>query len=214
VEELAADRSSVIKEAGMSFLVRFLFAGMVLGGSTAALAQPADPLRPLTACAFGNNLRAQSVDRWPGEAAARTVQTSNGPMAVSVADGYRMMLAYPDSKPFVNLKLERSQPGKLAADRIAILAQMTTFAATPGAPVSPFKVIERNGVEIMALNSPSLDGGGVISIYTLISEKSKVIATAYLLNQKPAERKFKDYQQYQQLRDDFIFALAVCMAEL
>jgi hypothetical protein len=214
VEELATDRSSVIKEAGMSFLVRFLFAGMVLGGSAAALAQPADPLRPLTTCTFGNKLRAESVDRWPGDAVARKVQTSNGPMAVSVADGYRMMLAFPDTKPFVNLKLERSQPGKLAADRTAILAQMTTFAATPGAPVSPFKVIERNGVEIMALNSPSLDGGGVISIYTLISEKSNVIATAYLLNQKPAERKFKDYQQYQQLRDDFIFALAVCMAEL
>jgi hypothetical protein len=198
----------------MSFLVRFLFAGMVLGGSTAALAQPADPLRQLTTCSFGNDLLAQSVSRWPADAPARIVQTSGGPMPVSVADGYRMMLAYPHTKPFVNLKLERSQPGRLAADRTAILAQMTSFAATPGATVSPFKVIARNGIEIMALNSPSLDGGGVISIYTLISEKSKVIATAYLLNQKPAERKFKDYQQYQQLRDDFIFALAVCMAEL
>jgi hypothetical protein len=198
----------------MSFLVRFVFAGMVLGGCTAALAQPADPLRLLASCPFGNGLLAHSVERWPGDAPKRMVQTSTGPMPVSVADGYRMLLAYPNSKPFVNLKLERSQPGKLAADRTAILGQMTTFAATPGAPVSPFKVIERNGVEIMALNSPSLDGGGVISIYTLISEKSNVIATAYLLNQKPAERKFKDYRQYQQLRDDFIFALAVCMAEL
>jgi hypothetical protein len=187
---------------------------MVLGGSSAALAQSADPLRQLTTCGFGNKLRVESVARWPDDAPGRMVQTSNGPMPVSVADGYRMMLAYPGTKPFVNLKLERSQPGKLAADRTAILAQMTSFAATPGAPVSPFKVVARNGVEIMALNSSSLDGGGVISIYTLISEKSNVIATAYLLNQKPAERRFKDFQQYQQLRDDFIFALAVCMAEL
>jgi hypothetical protein len=187
---------------------------MVLGGCTAALAQPADPLRPLTTCAFGNKLRVESVARWPADTSARMVQTGNGPMPVSVADGYRMMLAYPGTKPFVNLKLERSQPGKLAADRTAILAQMTSFAATPGAQVAPFKVIARHGVEIMALNSSSLDGGGVISIYTLISEKSNVVATAYLLNQKPDERKFKDFQQYQQLRDDFIFALAVCMAEL
>ena len=35
-----------------------------------------------------------------------------------------------------------------------------------------------------------------------------MIATAYLLNQKPSERKFKNYEQYQALRDDFIFALA------
>jgi hypothetical protein len=134
-------------------------------------------------------------------------------MQVSVADGYRMLLAYPDSAPFVNLKLERSQPGRLAADRTAILAQMTSFAATPGAPVAPFRVVERNGVEIMALNSPALTGG-VLSVYTLISEKNNVIATAYLLNQKPAQRKFKDYRQFQALRDEFIYSLAVCMAEL
>lgn len=198
------------------YLVRFLFAAMVLGGPGAVLAQaqPADPLRPLANCSFGPGLQAISVDRSPSTMTARSVQTSTGPMQVSVADGYRIMLAFPDTLPFVNLKLERSQPGRLAADRTAILAQMTSFAATPGATVAPFKVIERNGVEIMALNNPSLGGGGVISIYTLISEKSNVIATAYLLDQKPAQRKFKDYEQYQALRDEFIFALAVCMAEL
>ena len=199
----------------MSHPVRVVFAAMVLCGPAAALAQdpPADPLRPLMSCSFGKDLRAQSVNRWPAGMPTRAVQTSTGPMQVSVADGYRMLLAYPDTAPFVNLKLERSQPGKLGADRTAILAQMTSFAATPGAPVAPFKVVERNGVEIMALNNPALNGG-VISVYTLISEKNNVIATAYLLNQKPAERKFKNYEQYQALRDDFIYSLAVCMAEL
>ena len=198
----------------MSHLVRFLFAAMVLCGPGGAQARPGpDPLRPLTNCSFGNDLQARSVHRWPASLSSRLVQTSTGPMKVSVADGYRVMLAFPGTAPFVNLKIERSQPGKLAADRTAILAQMTSFAATPGATVAPFKVVERHGVEIMALNNPTLNGG-VISIYTLISEKSNVIATAYLLNQKPSERKFKDYEQYQALRDDFIFALAVCMAEL
>lgn len=195
-------------------LVRVVFAAMVLCGPGGALARAAaDPLRPLASCGFGNELQAKSVHRWPASQSSRMVQTSTGPMQVSVADGYRMLLAFPNTAPFVNLKLERSRPGRLAADRTAILAQMTSFAATPGATVAPFKVVERNGVEIMALNNPTLNGG-VISLYTLISEKSNVIATAYLLNQKPSERKFKDYAQYQALRDDFIFALAVCMAEL
>jgi hypothetical protein len=200
----------------MSHLVRVVFAAMVLCGPGAALAQdpPADPLRPLTSCAFGKDLQARSVHRLTDRTPWRMVQTSNGPKQVSVADGYRMVLAFPDTAPFVNLKLERSQPGRLTSDRTAILAQMTSFAATPGATVAPFKVVERNGVEIMALNNPTLNGGDVISIYTLISEKSNVIATAYLLDQKPSERKFKDYEQYQALRDEFIFALAVCMAEL
>jgi hypothetical protein len=200
----------------MSHSVRFVFAAMVLCGAGAAPAQdpPADPLRPLLSCPFGNGLQARSIERWPGNTPSRMVQTSSGPKQVSVADGYRMLLAFPHTAPFVNLKLERSQPGRLAADRTAILAQMTSFAATPGATVAPFKVIERNGIEIMALNNPTLDGGGVISIYTLISERDNLIATAYLLNQKPAQRKFQSYQQYQAMRDDFIYALALCMAEL
>jgi hypothetical protein len=197
----------------MSHPVRVIFAVMVLGGPGAVLAQAADPLRPLVNCSFGKDLQAQSIHRAPPSMSSRMVQTSTGPMQVSVADGYRIMLAFPDTAPFVNLKLERSLPGRLAADRTAILAQMTSFAATPGTSVAPFRVVERNGIEIMALNNPSLNDG-VISIYTLISEKSNVIATAYLLNQKPAARKFKDYGQYQALRDEFIFSLAVCMAEL
>ncbi|MDL2355335.1 MAG: hypothetical protein QFF03_08770 [Pseudomonadota bacterium] len=198
----------------MFHLVRIVVAAALLCGAGAASARerPDDPLRPLTACPFGKDLQARSVARWPAGTPSRAVQTASGPMQVSVADGYRMLLAFPDTAPFVNLKLERSQPGKLAADRTAILAQMTSFAATPGAPVAPFKVLEREGVEIMALNNPTLSGG-VISVYTLISERTNVIATAYLLNQKPAERKFQNYAQYQALRDDFIYALALCMAE-
>ena len=199
----------------MSYLVRVVFVVMVLCGAGCALARqaPADPLGPLMRCSFGKDLQAQSVNRWPANMPARAVQTSTGPMQVSIADGYRMLLAYPNTAPFVNLKLERSQPGKLGADRTAILAQMTSFAATPGAPVAPFKVIERSGIEIMALNNLTLTGD-VISLYTLISEKNNVIATAYLLNQKPAERKFKNFEQYQALRDDFIHSLTVCMAAL
>ncbi|MES2758453.1 MAG: hypothetical protein V4693_13855 [Pseudomonadota bacterium] len=198
----------------MSYSIRFVFAAMVLCGAAAApaQAQPPDPLRPLLACPYANGLKARSLERWPANLASRQVHTSTGPMQVSVADGYRLMLAFPDTAPFVNLKLERSQPGKLAADRTAILAQMTTFAATPGAPVAPFKVIERHGVEIMALNNTTLDGS-VVSIYTLISEKHHLIATAYLLNQKPEQRKFQTYEQYQAMRDDFVYALALCMAE-
>ncbi|MFC0131418.1 hypothetical protein CR105_02945 [Massilia eurypsychrophila] len=200
----------------MSYSIRFVFAAMVLSGAAAAHAQDptSDPLRALLACPYANGLKAPSVERLPGNMASRTVQTSTGPMQVSVADGYRMMLAFPDTAPLVNLKLERSQPGKLAADRTAILAQMTSFAATPGTKVAPFKVIERQGVEIMTLNNPTLNGGGVISIYTLISEKNNVIATAYLLDQKPAQRKFQTYEQYLALRDEFIYALALCMAEM
>ncbi|MES2130484.1 MAG: hypothetical protein V4463_24695 [Pseudomonadota bacterium] len=186
---------------------------LLLAVSGAAAAQgDGDPLRPLLACTFGGELKPVSASRLNTGAAWRTVETSAGPMRVSTADGYRMMLAFPDSEPFVNLKLERPAAGRLSEDRTAILAQMTSFAARPGAHVEPFKVAAHNGVEVMALNNGALTGG-VISMYTLISEKSNVVATAYLLNPKPERRKFKSYAEYEALRDAFIASLSQCMAD-
>jgi hypothetical protein len=210
-------RPSLIRSIGdrmtSSFLV-LLASAALAAAAVAAPAQGADPLRAMAACPFGKDLKPVSVNRWAVGAQWRAVQTGSGPMQVSIADGYRMLLAYPGSDPFVNLKLERSAPGKLAQDRMAILAKMTSFAATPGAPVAPFKAFAQNGVEVMALNGRSIDGEGVISMYTLISEKTGVVATVYLLNQKPDRRKFQTFAQYRALRDDFIFDLALCMAEL
>ncbi|MES2149714.1 MAG: hypothetical protein V4508_07950 [Pseudomonadota bacterium] len=179
-----------------------------------AAARASDDLRRLAACPFGPQLNAVSVDRLANRASWRTVKTSSGTMRVSVADGYRVMLAFPDSGPFVNLKLERSAPGRFGADRAAILAQMTSFAASPNAPVTPFQVVVRNGVELMMLESASIGAGGPIGMYTFVSEHAGVVATAYLLNQKPGRRKFQTLQQYRQLRDGFITALSGCMQQL
>jgi hypothetical protein len=200
----------------MQHLIRVFCAALLMGGAAHAVAQdaaPQDVLRPLTTCAFGDQLQAARVEHRSPAPPWRSVQTATGPLQVSVADGYRMLLGYPDSAPFVNLKLERSQPGMLARDRDAILAQMRNFAALPGAAVAPLQVVARNGIEIMALNGHKLDGD-VVGIYTLISAKHDVVATAYLLNAEPARRKFKTVPQYRAARDDFIFALALCMAEL
>ena len=177
----------------------------------AAAQGEADNLRPLLSCTFGGDLKPVSASRLTSGMTWRTVETSAGPMRVSTADGYRMVLAFPDSEPFVNLKLERPAQGRLSEDRTAILAQMTSFAARPGAHVEPFKVAANNGVEVMGLNNGSLTGG-VISMYTLIAEKSNVVATAYLLNQKPERRRFKSYAEFEALRDAFISSLSNCLA--
>ena len=171
-----------------------------------------DSLRPLVNCPFGKQLQALSVDRRSGTAPWRAVATSFGSLRVSSVDGYRVMLGQPGGAPIVNLKLEKSAPGKLADDRTAILAQMTSFAARPNAPVTPFKVVTRNGIEVMMLEDVRLDRSGPVGIYTLVSEKANVVATAYLLNQRADRRGYKNAQEYTALRDEFIGALSSCMA--
>jgi len=182
--------------------------GSAAAGACAAAADgaPADPLRPLLACSWGGQLAAQGVTRWPAGRTGRPVDTPDGEKWVSVADGYRLMLAFPGSAPFVNLKLERSMPGRLAQDRDVIRAEMGAMARA-----GKLEVSERDGVEILTLNNASFDDS-VIGIVTLFAKNKNVIATAYLLNAKPEQRKFASYQEYMVLRDAFIDALARCVA--
>jgi hypothetical protein len=166
-----------------------------------------DPLRPLLACSWGGQLAVQGVTRRAAGQNARAVSGPDGEQSVSVADGYRLMLAFPGSAPFVNLKLERSMPGRLAQDRAIIRTQMEAMGRE-----GVLEVSQRGDVEILALDNSSLDGFSVISMVTLIAEQKNVIATAYVLNAKPDQRKFGNYQEYMVLRNAFVDALARCLA--
>jgi hypothetical protein len=195
----------------MVAMVRVVFAMAVLCCCALVHAE-SDALRRLADCSFGPQLRPQSVTRRHELATSRAVQTSAGALRVSVADGYRVMLGFADGASFVHLRLDRSAPGMLGRDRAAILMQMTEFAARPGATVAPFKVTLRRGIEVMALDNPALQPS-VVGVYTFISERHGIIATAYLLNQH-GQRGFTNYQQYQVLREAFVDALSACMAAL
>ncbi|TFW26581.1 hypothetical protein E4L96_04175 [Massilia arenosa] len=169
----------------------------------------ADPLRAAVQCGYSGGLHALDVTHTVPRAKQRTVTTASGSMQVSVADGYRMRLAFPGTDPFVQLKLERSLPEQFEADRTAILAQLTWFTAQPKAP--QLKVLPARGIEVLGLDEAALNGAGVIGVYTLIVPSSGVVATAYLLRQTSARKAYADYPRYVQLRDRFLSELATCL---
>jgi hypothetical protein len=182
----------------------------LLGSVAGAAPAQDDPLRPVLACSFSGGLRAQSVTHGKEAAPQRTVSTSSGPMTVSVADSYRVQLAFPGSDPFATLKLERSVPGRIEEDRTAILAQLTSFAAKPNAP--PLKVVPARGVQVMGMDQPALlPASGVLGMYTLIAPPRAVVASVYLLQHTPGHNEYADYAQYAGLRDRFLGELATCM---
>ena len=188
-----------------------LLAASLLHAAPAVAAQSA--LLSYAGCPLGGNLTAVSINpRTAGAPPTRTVDADTSKQAVSVADGLRVMLAFPDTDPFVNLKVERSVPGHYAADKQLILDQLHTMAKRkPGAAGAVERSVDK-GIDIAALNNPRLDGGGVVSMYTLFDDRQEVIATAYLLNQK--RRAFQSYEEYRGLRDRFIGDLTTCMAML
>lgn len=174
----------------------------------------ADPLGPLAQCINRSAFQFRQQDRLPAHVTTRSVKLATGEGQVSTADGYRLMLFRKSNLPFVNLKIERSAEGRFAADRETIVVQMQQMSANSKPPnLVPLETDTRQGVEVLGLNNPNImQSSGVISLYTLLHAASGTVATAYLLNQPADKREFATDAQYQALRDQFIAALASCMA--
>jgi hypothetical protein len=142
---------------------------------------------------------------------ARPADSPNGKRLVSVADAYRVILAFPNTDPFVNLKIEVSVAGRYSEDKRAVLEQMQDFAASAKGVTVSLERSTRNGVDIAGLNNPSIESSQ-ISLYSLFDDKETLIVTAYILNQVPERRAFKDMAAYKRLRDAFLQEYAQCMA--
>jgi hypothetical protein len=183
-----------------------------------ALPQLLDPSRqpsrllPYTRCELSGGLAPTIVERAASLPMARPVETSRGQKRVSVADGYRMILAYPNTDPFVNLKIELSVDGQYAADKQTVLEQMQNMSATSRGVAVNLERSVAGGVDIAALNNPGLEGAA-LSFYTFFDDAKEVIVTAYVLNQLPARRAFQTVAEYQRLRDKFVSEFAACLRE-
>lgn len=144
----------------------------------------------------------------------RMIKLSSGPVHVSTADGYRLMIYRKSSSPLVNLKIERSAEGRFAEDRRSIIDQMKEIAAGTKPPDQiDLETSTQKGIELLAINNRDIDNvSGVISMYTLLDAANGNVATVYLLNQRPEVREYASNAEYAELRDRFIGLLSDCMA--
>ena len=147
-------------------------------------------LLPYTRCPLSGGLASTTVERAPSLPMARPVETAAGEKRVSVADGYQIILAFPNTDPFVNLKVELSVAGRYAADKQIVLEQMQHMSATARGAAVKLERSATGGVDIAALNNPGLDGAG-LGLYTFFVDAKNIIVTAYILNQLPNRRAFK-----------------------
>lgn len=173
-----------------------------------------DPLHGVAHCFDSGEFKVKSRDRLPAASTSRMVNTSAGPAQVSTADGYRLMVYRASPEPLVNLKVERSAPGKFDADRAAIMQQLVAISAraTPANSV-PLATSTQHGIDIAALDNPAIGTPGVISMVQLFDAATGTVATASILNQAPAVREYASQEAYDALRNRFVAALASCMAQ-
>jgi hypothetical protein len=199
-------------------LACFLATQVLSMAARPVFSQPPPPLTPsalegYTKCQYEGGLTAIVVERAPQLPMDRPVVTAAGTKYVSVADGYRIILEFPYTSPFVNLKVESSVSGHYTMDKAAVLEQVQGIV---GANKNGEYTLDRtsvHGIEVLAVNRSKLEGG-TIGLYTFFDDARTVIATAYILNQLAEERAFHDLSEFRALRDRFVTEFTSCMSEL
>lgn len=170
-----------------------------------------DTLMPIVTCMAKGHLQLAKTSRLPAHILFRQVMTADGNRKVSTLDGYKLLLETAPNITFVDLKVEQSDAKLFLEDRAAIMAQMEKIDASKSAQTKPMSIRKQHDIEVIALNQPSLNVTGPLSVYTFLSEAKSVIATAYVMNQPIEQRAFKTMSEYEVLRDLFVEDLVACL---
>lgn len=168
----------------MNTALRLVALASAFAASAAALAQRSgDPLKPIVECITASGgLHALEQSRLPEHIGARRVDTPQGTARVSLADGWRLLLApRGSSTPSLNLKVERSLPALFDADRAALRGQMAFFVSRAPAAL-PLRDEAVGGVDLLLLRRPELAGRGAMGVATLTNATTQVVASATFLD--------------------------------
>lgn len=202
------------KRSVPAFMLSLLICGFVLqSNSVAQTVSRDDSLKPYTSCQFDDGLKVVQTDRLPNGTTSRTVSTLNGEKKISLVDGYRVMVAYPKTDFFANIKAEKSNPADYDKDKEAAIENLKWGIANGKEMESqePVKV-SYNGFEGYALNRKSLIGN-TLGITVLFSDANQHIITIYFLNQNPKKLKFQTIEEWRTLRDNFLNRYTSCVKD-
>ena len=168
----------------------------------------APALAPYTGCKFSDGLKIVQIDPLPSQVRSREVDTDSGPREIEMEAGARVMFAYPDTDFYANVKAERlplanyPQLKRFLLDNLQHLAKGNSMNASVKS--------SNHGLEAHGLDRGKLEGG-VLGVYLLFDDSTRVVATIYFLNQEPQNRKFQTLDEYQRLRDQFLDSYSDCV---
>jgi hypothetical protein len=164
-----------------------------------------------TGCKFSDGLSVVETSPLAEGIHERTVETLKGPRQVGMVEGRRVMFAYPDKDFYANVKVE-ILPEKNYAESRQFLIDSFDYALASG------KETTRNyGLKPM-LNSLDVRGqdrdkleGGMLGLYLLFDDASRMVTTIYFLNQEPKDRSFQTMEEYRATRDRFLATYTTCV---
>ena len=171
-----------------------------------------DSLKPFTTCELDNGLRIVQVDRLPKDVKSRTVTTSKGEQAISLADGYRVMVAYNEDRDwFANIKAEKSVTTEYEQDKEFVIENLKWAASTSKELESQEPVKVSLGEYEGYGTSKRTLVGDTLGIYVLFSDVNHTIITFYFINQNPKRKRFQTIEEWRLLRDEFLKTYTTCV---
>ena len=171
-----------------------------------------DSLKPFTTCGLDNGLRIVQVDRLPKNVKSRTVTTSKGDQAISLADGYRVMVAYNDDRDwFANIKAEKSVTAEYERDKESVIENLKWAASTSKELESQEPVKVSIGEYEGYGTSKRTLVGDTLGIYVLFSDVNHTITTFYFINQNSKRKRFQTIEEWRVLRDEFLKTYTTCL---
>lgn len=180
----------------------------------AAVAGPAERVaNALAACNWDDRLVAGPVSKLPEAFKIRAVQLANGPVQVSIVEGFRLSIAEPGKEVFANVKVEQSEAEKFESDRTALVANLRWILSTSkDMETSEPLLVSRNGFEGPMINRGTITGS-TMALIDLFNDKEKLVITIYLENAPPEKRSFANKDEWNGMRDRFLIALTGCAAK-
>jgi hypothetical protein len=194
------------------FLVVSLIVGWLTTTSYGQSSERDDSLKPYTSCTLESGLEIVQVDRLPKKVKSRSVTTSKGEQKISLADGYRVMVAYNEHNDwFANMKVEKSFPAEYERDKEGVIENLKWAASTTKELESPEPVkTSFNGYEGYETSKRTLTGN-MLGIYLLFSDADRTIITIYFINQNAKRKRFQSIEEWQTVRDQFLFTYTNCI---
>jgi hypothetical protein len=151
------------------------------------------------------NLTAAEPERLPETSEkVRTVKTEYGEVEVSRLDGYRILYNNEKKGPFVNLKVELSDPGFYESDQKKVLDNLKYINAnSDGMETKELIELNFNGYKIWGLSRGTIEVGNTLGIFIMFPGNGVAIYF-YFNNLKPDVRNFASVEDYKKQRDKFI----------
>jgi hypothetical protein len=149
------------------------------------------------------NLTAATPERLPETAEkVRTVKTDEGDVEVTRIDGYRIFYNNNKKAPFVNLKVELSDPNSYETDKKRLLDNLKYLNAhSSGMETKELIELNFNGYKISGL-SGSIEAGSTLGIF-IMHPGNDVTVYFYFNNLKPELRNFESVEDHKKQRDKF-----------